>query len=164
MSCAIAARTSGRVVTGPGISSSIDLAFPLARLLAWRHNGRQPPGPPVRWTRCRPDMNLPVPLPDWLPWWVPVVVLVPALLYGLLFLLMPFSVFGLKGRLDVIEARIDELHADVRSLTLRLPERDPERMGADMGDDRPRWGPPVVAGEGRAVTAQHDEPPPVPPR
>ena len=63
-----------------------------------------------------------LPLPDWLPWWVPIAVLVPALLYLLVFLLMPFSVFGLKGRLDAIEARLDEIQDEIRTLVLRMPE------------------------------------------
>jgi hypothetical protein len=61
-------------------------------------------------------------LPNWLPWWVPFAVLVPALLYLLVFLLMPFSVFGLKGRLDAIEARLDEIQNEIRTLVLRMPE------------------------------------------
>ena len=67
-------------------------------------------------------MTLPFSLPDWLPWWVPFAVLVPALLYGLVFLLMPFSVLGVRGRLDAIEARLDEIQGEIRSLALRLPE------------------------------------------
>jgi hypothetical protein len=67
-------------------------------------------------------MTLPFALPDWLPWWVPIVLLVPALLYGLAFLFMPFSVIGVKGRLDVIEARLDEIQGEIRHLALRLPE------------------------------------------
>jgi hypothetical protein len=67
-------------------------------------------------------MTLPFTLPDWLPWWVPIVLLVPALLYGLAFLFMPFSVIGVKSRLDVIEARLDEIQGEIRHLALRLPE------------------------------------------
>jgi hypothetical protein len=67
-------------------------------------------------------MTLPFALPDWLPWWVPLVLLIPALLYALAFLFMPFSVIGVKGRLDVLEARLDEIQHDIRHLTLRLPE------------------------------------------
>jgi hypothetical protein len=37
--------------------------------------------------------------------------------------LMPFSVFGVKGRLEAIEARLDEIQGEIRSLALRLPER-----------------------------------------
>jgi hypothetical protein len=67
-------------------------------------------------------MTLPFTLPDWLPWWVPIVLLVPALLYALAFLFMPFSVIGVKSRLDVIEARLDEIQGEIRHLALRLPE------------------------------------------
>jgi hypothetical protein len=67
-------------------------------------------------------MTLPFTLPGWLPWWVPIVLLVPALLYGLAFLFMPFSVIGVKSRLEVIEARLDEIQHEIRHLALRLPE------------------------------------------
>jgi hypothetical protein len=67
-------------------------------------------------------MTLPFTLPDWLPWWVPIVLLVPALLYVLAFLFMPFSVIGVKSRLEVIEARLDEIQGEIRHLALRLPE------------------------------------------
>ncbi len=62
-------------------------------------------------------------LPDWLPWWGVVGLLVPVALYLALFLLVPFSTFGLRGRLREMEMRIDALHEEVRSLTLRLPDR-----------------------------------------
>lgn len=68
-------------------------------------------------------MTFPFPLPDWLPWWTTFAVLVPLGLYLLAFLLMPFSVFGLKGRLEAVEARLDEIQGEIRSLSLRLPER-----------------------------------------
>jgi hypothetical protein len=83
-------------------------------------------------------MILPAFLPAWLPWWVPLAVLVPLSLYALLFLLMPFSVFGVKGRLDIIEARLDELHGEVRTLILRMPQireaaySDPETAARDV--------------------------------
>jgi hypothetical protein len=66
-------------------------------------------------------MNMPFALPDWVPWWVPLVLLVPALLYGLAFLFMPFSVLGVKSRLEVMEARLDEIQQEIRHVALRLP-------------------------------------------
>jgi hypothetical protein len=66
-------------------------------------------------------MSFPAVFPDWVPWWVPLVVLLPALLYALAFLFMPFSVIGLKSRLDVLEARLDEIQNEIRHLSLRLP-------------------------------------------
>ena len=66
-------------------------------------------------------MNMPFAVPDWLPWWVPLVLLVPGLLYALAFLFMPFSVLGVKTRLEVIEARLDEIQQEIRHVALRLP-------------------------------------------
>lgn len=64
---------------------------------------------------------MPFTLPDWVPWWVPIVLIVPALLYALAFLFMPFSVLGVKTRLEAIEARLEELRHEVRQISLRLP-------------------------------------------
>jgi hypothetical protein len=78
-------------------------------------------------------MTFPLSLPDWLPWWVPLAVLVPVLLYVAVFLMMPFSVFGLKGRLDLLDARLDEIQSEIRTLSLRLPdvtEAPPRRRDA----------------------------------
>lgn len=93
-------------------------------------------------------MTLPFALPDWLPWWVPVVVLIPVLLYFAVFLMVPFSVFGVKGRLDLIEARLDEIQGEIRTLSLRLPE------SGRQGDAPPV--PPATAPPRRARAA-HDE-------
>jgi hypothetical protein len=100
-------------------------------------------------------MTLPFSLPDWVPWWLPFVVLVPGLLYLLAFLLMPFSVFGVKGRLDGVEARLDEIQAEIRSLSLRLPE--PLTGGRGYGEDLPPLGGPA------APHAEPPERPPIPP-
>ena len=62
-----------------------------------------------------------VQLPDWLPWWLPTMLLIPVLLYLLLTLLVPFSVFGLKGRLESVEMRLDDIHAEIRMIAQRLP-------------------------------------------
>jgi len=67
-------------------------------------------------------VTLPFDLPDWLPWWGPLVAILPLALFVLAFLLMPFSVFGVKGRLEAIEARLDDIQAEIRMLALRLPE------------------------------------------
>jgi len=100
-------------------------------------------------------MTSPFPLPDWLPWWVTIAVLVPALLYLLVFLLMPFSVFGLKGRLESIEARLDEIQGEIRTLVLRMPES--RGRGLDWSDP-----PPPIAS---ALRDEEDRPvrPPIPP-
>ncbi len=54
-------------------------------------------------------------------------ILVPLLLWGLLFLFVPFSVIGLRGRLEGIEARLDELQRELRNIALRMPEDVPVR-------------------------------------
>jgi hypothetical protein len=93
-------------------------------------------------------MTFPFTLPDWLPWWVPIVLLVPLLLYALAFLFMPFSVIGVKGRLDVIEARLDEIQGEIRHLALRLPEvgraADYDEIYAPEPTVQPRGAAPVV--------------------
>ncbi len=92
-------------------------------------------------------MSLPFALPDWVPWWLPLVLLLPALLYALAFLFMPFSVIGVKSRLEVIEARLDELQNEIRHLALRLPaaarEADFEDIYAPRPLDRRVAEPPV---------------------
>ena len=88
-------------------------------------------------------MTSPLPLPDWVPWWVHLAIILVVLLFGLLFLLMPFSVFGTKTRLEGIEARLDEIQGEIRTLALRLPEPtedDPYQYDPyqyDPGNDRP---------------------------
>lgn len=67
-------------------------------------------------------MTLPFALPAWVPWWLFFLVLALGVLYLLAFLVMPFSVFGLRGRLEGIEARLDEIQMEMRRLTLRLPD------------------------------------------
>ena len=57
-----------------------------------------------------------------LPEWSGLVVLLLGLLVLAAFLMMPFSVFGLKSRLDSIEAQLDDVQQEIRSLALRLPE------------------------------------------
>lgn len=57
-----------------------------------------------------------------LPEWSGLVILLLGLLFVLAFVMMPFSVFGTKSRLDAIEAQLDEVQQEIRSLALRLPE------------------------------------------
>lgn len=107
-------------------------------------------------------MNIPVMLPDWVPWWVPLVLLVPALLYALAFLFMPFSVLGVKGRLEVLEARLDEIQNEIRLLALRLPanprEIDFDDVYAPIATVTPRRAEPLAAHE-----PPMPERPPIPP-
>ncbi len=65
---------------------------------------------------------MPFDFPDWMPWWLQLCVIVAGLLLMLALAFMPFSVFGVKARLEAVEARLDEIQHEIRSLSLRLPE------------------------------------------
>ena len=95
-------------------------------------------------------MTSPLPLPEWVPWWVHLVILLVALLFALAFLLMPFSVFGVKARLEGVEARLDEIQGEIRSLALRMPLESGTAAARDT----------YVMPEGRARTAFPDAGPP----
>jgi hypothetical protein len=115
-------------------------------------------------------------LPDWLPWWVPLALLVPALLWALSFLFMPFSVFGVKSRLELIEARLDEIQNEIRHVALRLPagvgpgpdydDVYPPRMQEPRAD-RVMSRPPIPPARHELYNAQtqdmHQDPPGAPP-
>jgi hypothetical protein len=99
-------------------------------------------------------MTMPFSLPDWVPWWVPLVLLLPALLYGLAFLFMPFSVIGVKARLEVMEARLDEIQNEIRHLALRLP------AGSERTDFNEVYTPPMTGGRRGEPAIER---PPIPP-
>jgi len=72
-----------------------------------------------------------------LPEWTGLVALLVLLLLALCLVVMPFSVFGVKGRLDNIEAQLDEIRAELRVFATRMPEaRRPDWRG-DAGIDLP---------------------------
>ena len=99
-----------------------------------------------------------MPLGEWaaalaipgLPAWSGVVVLALLAIVALAYLLMPFSVFGLKGRLDRMEAQIEELTGELRSLTQRLA------IGGRSGPASDDWTPHPAA----PVVTPRDLPPP----
>ncbi len=93
-----------------------------------------------------------------LPDWSGLIVLVLLALVGLAFLLMPFSVFGLKGRLEAVEAQLDEIQAELRSLGQRLPEQSRRRTPVE--DDWPEPAPPSRSSQDAAPRLR---PPIVPP-
>ncbi len=89
-----------------------------------------------------------------LPEWTGVAALLALLLVGLAYLLMPFSVFGVKGRLDALEAQLDEIRDEIRGLSIRMssgPRRpvpddwvDPPSIArASASEDQPRVNPPI---------------------
>lgn len=86
-------------------------------------------------------MDLPFTLPDWMPDWLFLLLALPVLLYALAFLLMPFSVFGVKARLEAMEAQIDSLQDDLRMMAMRssgvLP---PAAKQVETYEDLPNFG------------------------
>ncbi len=110
-----------------------------------------------------------------LPEWTGLLALILLALVGLAYLLMPFAVLGVKGRLEAIEAQLDELQAELRSLAMRVGGGGAElaRRSAALSSDE--WvDPPSIrrggAGSGgvAAPAAPEEEPsprvsPPIPP-
>jgi hypothetical protein len=84
--------------------------------------------------------NLPFTLPDWMPGWVLLLLALPVLLYLLAFLLMPFSVFGVKARIEALEAQIDSLHDELRTMALRSTGVLPPAADLDSYDEVPNFG------------------------
>lgn len=98
-------------------------------------------------------------IPGSIPWWLLLLAIIPVALYALMFLAIPFSVFGIKGRLDAMEARLDDMHADIRSVAL-LHAAHGARGSAQRNDSYDEAPPPIaparVAAEldGRQVSAR----------
>lgn len=95
-----------------------------------------------------------------MPAWTGLLALIVLLLVGLAYLLMPFAVFGVKGRLESIEAQLDELQAEIRSLSARLAG-DPQRRAAAFAADD--WVEPPALRRPAAPEATPRVTPPVPP-
>ena len=97
---------------------------------------------------------MPAYLPEWVPSWVQLVLLVLVVLVAGAYALMPFSVFGIKARLDALDDRLDALQSDLRALTNRLP--DPEMRNPAAW----RRGAPEEDGLSAPSPMRRDRPPP----
>ncbi len=105
-------------------------------------------------------MTLPAILPGWAPAWMPpwmspwaqLALLALALLLGFALLMMPFTLLGQRGRFDLLEAQLDDIHAELRMLALRLPDAEPQRLGRAAADELSE---PAAA---RRVTPRRDDP------
>ena len=86
-------------------------------------------------------MTLPFSLPVWIPGWLALAIAVPALLWFLAFLMVPFSVFGVKARLEALEGELESLHEDLRIMQMRAAGviSTPVRP-MDSYDDVPHFG------------------------
>ncbi|MBE9607369.1 hypothetical protein IAI18_21075 [Acetobacteraceae bacterium H6797] len=91
-----------------------------------------------------------------LPSWTGLVALLLLGLVIIAFLLMPFSVFGVKSRLEAIEAQLDDIQAEIRGLALRMTDAPRRAVVTD------EWvAPPSVAPVSREPVLRAA--PPVPP-
>lgn len=99
-------------------------------------------------------------LPDWTPAWVQAVILCVAGLFAVSFLALPFAVFGIRGRLEMIEARLDEIQGEIRSLSLRLPEPSQDDDWSLYGRRPDR--PPIPPAPRDIVAQERARPIPVP--
>lgn len=80
-------------------------------------------------------MSLPAAIPAWMPGWLFLALIIPALLWFLAFLMVPFSVFGVKARLEAMESELEELNEQIRVMQLRsignLPTAAPSARVAE---------------------------------
>lgn len=85
-------------------------------------------------------MTLPFALPDWIPGWLLLALIIPALLWFLAFLMVPFNVFGVKARLEALEAALDELNEELRVSQMRASTGLPAATrSAELYDDVPHF-------------------------
>ncbi|CAI9120263.1 hypothetical protein [Brytella acorum] len=77
-----------------------------------------------------------------LPFWAQSVLMLGGLALGLVFLLLPFAIFGVKPRLEEIELQLSELRAELRTLSLRASRHDDARPVSPMPADAPVQHPP----------------------
>jgi len=101
-----------------------------------------------------------LPFPDWVPGWVQLAVLVLAILFGLALLMMPFAVFGVKGRLDYMQGQLEDLQAELRMMAQRLHAGDRPRPGSGPGNGQSAEVAPVL----RAAPEPRPSAPPMPAR
>ncbi|MGE4482680.1 hypothetical protein [Acidocella sp.] len=105
-------------------------------------------------------MSLPLSLPDWMPGWLFLALAVPALLWVLAFLMVPFSVFGVKARLEALEGELNALHEELRVMQMRAAGVLPAPVrGMDSYDEVPNFG---QLKRGRAAQQQMEESAPPP--
>lgn len=60
--------------------------------------------------------------PEWMPLWFQLIIVGIVVIFGLCFLLMPFSVFGLKSRLTYLDHQMEDIQSQLRVLLKRVPD------------------------------------------
>ncbi|PYD62953.1 hypothetical protein [Gluconacetobacter entanii] len=77
-----------------------------------------------------------LPWPEWLPQWAQALVLIAGLLFAVLWMLVPFAVIGVKGRLDALAVQIDDLQAELRVMAMSSTSA-PAREEAEVTSGEP---------------------------
>lgn len=96
-----------------------------------------------------------------MPEWTGLLLLLLGLLCAAAFLLMPFSVFGVKARLEALEVQLDEIQAEIRELAFSLQDPGSARRAATTGEG---WvEPPSFNGKAPPEQAPRVVPPVLPP-
>ena len=93
-----------------------------------------------------------------LPSWVAIVLLVAISISILAFLAMPFAVFGVKSRLEAVEAELADLRTEIRALIRQPVGSVPARTVVEE-----EWVEPPSRAASRAREAEPRLAPPVPP-
>ncbi len=93
-----------------------------------------------------------------LPPWTGLVALLCLALVLLAWVVMPFSVFGVKTRLEMLEAQLEDIQAEIRALGMRLAEQPRPGVAATAVPDYLEMPAPR-----RAAPAEPRATPPVPP-
>ncbi|CAK7192096.1 hypothetical protein COMNV_00279 [Commensalibacter sp. Nvir] len=60
--------------------------------------------------------------PDWIPGWLQILLIVAVVFLVVCYLLMPFAVFGIKGRLRYLNQHLEDMQAQLNVVLKRLPE------------------------------------------
>lgn len=97
------------------------------------------------------------------PEWTGLLLLALVLLCAAAFLLMPFSVFGVKPRLEALEVQLDEIQTEIRELALRLQDPAVARRFAPQPPTDDWTEPPALAARSPQRDAAPRIVPPVPP-
>lgn len=103
--------------------------------------------------------------PDWMPLWAQLLVIALVIVFGLAFLMMPFAVFGVKGRLMELELQTREMQAELRAMAMRLAAGQGAAQGTWQGNGaRPvqeaaQNRPPMSAGVPEGVQVEEIYPP-----
>ncbi|GAB6966279.1 hypothetical protein JCM25156A_03160 [Komagataeibacter kakiaceti JCM 25156] len=96
--------------------------------------------------------------PQWMPPWAQAALVVGGLLFALVWLLVPFAVFGVKGRLDNLAVQLDDLQAQLRVMAMGPGSTPPSApVGMTAPPDVPVWEPEPTARQHTPLAPDYGE-------